>query len=136
MALGDTEREKSGKARVTKAGCVSIPPALVPMTASMRVPAGVALVVETVKVEVPDPVIEVGLKLAVTPAGEPRMFADRVTVPANPFPAFNEIVAVPGAPPGVRLRELGIADRVKKAFVVDVGARASIMPDPFGVPQP
>lgn len=107
-----------------------------PVTASIRVPAGVALVVETVRVEVPAPVIEVGLKLAVTPNGAPRMFADRVTVPVNPFAEVSEIVVVPGGPPGVRFRVLGEAANMKYGFVVEVGASESIMPDPFGVPQP
>jgi hypothetical protein len=102
----------------------------------MRVPAGVALVVETVTVEVPDPVIEAGLNPTVTPAGAPRMFADRVTVPVKPFAEVSEIIVVPGAPPGVRLRVLGDADSVKYGFVVDAGASAVIMPSPFGVPQP
>src|SRR5579859_2303684 len=136
MVLGDTVREKSGNARVTNAGCVSIPPELVPVTASMRVPGGVALVVETVRIEVPVPLIEAGLKFAVTPAGAPMRVADRLTLPVKPFPATNEMVAVPGAPPGVSARVLGDDASVKYGFVVEVGARATIMPCPFGVPHP
>ena len=102
----------------------------------MSVPAGVELVVATVRVEVPDPVMEVGLKLAVTPAGAPRTFADRATVPVKPFPGVNEMEALPGAPPGVRFNVPGEADRVKYGLTVEVGARAPIMPMPFGVPQP
>ena len=102
----------------------------------MRVPAGVEPVVVTVNVEVPDPVIDVGLKLAVTPLGEPMRFAERATVPVKPLPAVSEMVAVPGAPPGVRFRVLGAAANVKNGFTVDTGASALIMPSPFGVPQP
>jgi hypothetical protein len=102
----------------------------------MRVPAGVPLVVETVKVEVSDPEIEAGLKLAVTPAGAPRMFAERVTVPVKPFPAVSEITLFWSAPAGVSGRSLGDAESVKYGFVVEVGARAAIVAGPSGVPQP
>lgn len=121
---------------MTKAGCVSIPPELVPVTAITNVPAGVPLVVETVNVDVPDPLIDVGLKLAVTPVGDATTFADKVTLPVNPFPGVREIVVVPAVPPGVRFNVLGEAESVKKALAVETGARASIMPCPFGVPQP
>src|SRR5580704_6575302 len=112
-----------------------MPPALVPVTTSMRVPAGMPLAGVTVKVDVPDPEIEAGLKLVVTP-GEPRAFAASVTLPVKPFPAVSEIVAVPGVPPGVRFKVLGEAASVKYGFAVEVGASASIIPEPFGVPQP
>ena len=111
--LGETEREKSGNARVTNAGCVWIPPALVPTTVSIRVPAGVELVVVTVNVDVSDPETDVGLKLAVTPVGLPNMVADNATVPANPFPAASETEVLMGAPPGVRFNVLGEAASVK-----------------------
>ena len=106
-----------------------------PVTTSMRVPAGMALPGVTVKVDVPAPEIEAGLKLVVTPA-EPSAFACSVTLPVKPFPAVSEIVAVPGAPPGVRFNVAGEAASVKYGFAVEVGARASIIPEPFGVPHP
>ena len=78
----------------------------------MRVPAGVALVVEMVKVEVPDPVIEVGRKEAVAPAGEPRTFADKATLPAKPFAEVSEMVVFP-VEPGEKFRLFGDAASVK-----------------------
>ena len=106
------------------------------MTTIINVPAGVPLVVETVNVDVPVPLIDVGLKLAVTPAGDAITFADKVTLPVNPFPGVREIVVVPAVPPGVRFNVLGEAESVKNALVVDIGARALIIPCPFGVPHP
>ena len=45
-------------------------------------PAGVELLVETVIVDEPDPLTEVGLKLALAPVGRP--LALRPTDPVNP----------------------------------------------------
>ena len=47
------------------------------------VPVVALLLTVTVSVDVPDPVTEVGLKVAVTLAGTPLTL--RLTVPANPF---------------------------------------------------
>src|SRR5271163_1783575 len=104
----------------------------------MKLPPGVALVVETVKVAVSDPVMEVGLTVAVTPAGAPIMAGgfNRFTVPVKPLAAVMEMVAVRGGPPGVRFRVAGDDDSVKNGLVAEVGARAAIVPGPFGVPQP
>jgi hypothetical protein len=134
--VGVTESEKSGNSTLTNAGCVPTPVELVPVTAIIWVPAGLELVVETVRVEVCEPEIEAGLKLAVTPVGAARTFAERVTLPVNPFPGVSEIVAVPGAPPGVKLNVAGDADKLKNAVVVETGASALIVPCPFGVPHP
>ena len=49
---------------------------------SLNVPAGVFLLVETVKTEVPAPFTVAGLKVAVVPAGRPVTL--NVTVPLNP----------------------------------------------------
>ena len=58
---------------------------LVPVMISVELPAGVELVVETVRVEDPEPLTDVGLKLAVAPAGKP--LAAKVTLPLKPFSA-------------------------------------------------
>jgi len=50
---------------------------------NVRVPVVAFLLTVTVSVEVPDPVTDVGLKVAVTLAGTPDTL--RFTVPANPF---------------------------------------------------
>ncbi len=52
---------------------------------SVEVPVGVALFVVTLSVEVPVPVTEVGVRLAVVPAGCP--LTERATVPVKPFSA-------------------------------------------------
>ena len=73
--LGLPEIEKSGgggvafTTRLTVVACVSVP--LVPVIVSVDVPTGVLPDVVTVKVELPDPVIVVGEKLAVVPARQP-----------------------------------------------------------------
>ena len=64
-----------------------LPAGAEPVIVRVEVAAGVAPVVLTVSVELPLPVIEVGLKAAVPPAGRPVM--DRVT-----FWALPEVTAV------------------------------------------
>jgi hypothetical protein len=65
----------------TLAECDKLP--LVPVLMSVELPLGVELAVVTVKVEEPATVMEVGLKLALAPEGNPPAF--RATVPVNPF---------------------------------------------------
>ena len=110
--MGATASEKSGRPTVTKAGWLPFTPELVPVTTTTCVPEGVLLVVVIVNVEVWDPLIEDGLKLAVTPVGEPRIEADKVTLPAKLFPGVSEIVVVP-CEPGERFNVLGDADKAK-----------------------
>ena len=66
---------------VTEAVCDRVP--LVPVMVKGNVPAGVALLVETVIVEEPDAVTDVGLKLALAPLGNPLTL--NVTVPVKPL---------------------------------------------------
>lgn len=58
----------------------------------MEVPTGVELEVLMVNVEDPDPVMVVGLNVAVAPAGSP--LAPKVTVPEKPFWAVIVVVKV------------------------------------------
>ena len=58
---------------------------LVPVTVTMNDPVGVVLRVVTVIVVEPEPVTEVGLKVAVAPVGNP--LAPKVTAPLKPFNA-------------------------------------------------
>ena len=61
--------------------CTSDP--LVAVTVTVETPAGVDDIVESVRIEVPDPfVMEGGENDAVVPLGIPE--ADRFTVPVNP----------------------------------------------------
>jgi hypothetical protein len=67
---------------------------LVPVTVTLAAP--VVAVLEAVKVTVLVPVVDVGLKLAVTPEGRP--LALRATLPVNPPEGFTVTVLVPVAP--------------------------------------
>src|SRR5262245_10655324 len=70
--------------------CVSEP--LVPVMVTVNVPRLSPVVPWNVRVEVPDPVTEGGLKVSVTPfTGE----ADSETVPVNPFRAVTVTVTDP-----------------------------------------
>jgi hypothetical protein len=53
-------------------------------------PLGVEAVVVMVSTEFPEPVVEVGLKLAVAPDGNP--LALHATVPVKPFKALRVVV--------------------------------------------
>ena len=57
---------------------------------SVYVPAGVELPVETLSVDVPAPLIEAGLKLAVVAAGSPLTPND--TLPVKPLSALTVAV--------------------------------------------
>ena len=75
---------KSTTLSVTEVVCDSVP--FVPVMVSVELAAGVALEVVTVKVELPVlPVIVLGLKLAVAPAGSPVTLS--ATLPVSPFTA-------------------------------------------------
>jgi hypothetical protein len=50
---------------------------------TVYVPVGVVVAIETVSVELPEPAIDVGLKLAVAPVGSPLTLG--FTVPVKPF---------------------------------------------------
>ena len=93
---------------VTVVECVRLP--LVPVMVTVYVPAGVAVVVVTDMVDEPDPVTEVGLKLALAPAGNPLALSP--TTPANPpEPVIVAVYEVP--PPAVTVCEGGVAAMVK-----------------------
>src|SRR5579859_102673 len=68
---------------VTITVCVRLP--LVPVIVRVELPVGVLLLVEMVSVEVPAPLIDAGLKLAVAPAGKPLALS--VTAPLKPLTA-------------------------------------------------
>ena len=74
----------------------------------MAVPAVAEL--EAVSVTVLVPVVDVGLKLAVTPVGKP--LAARATVPVKPFTGATVIVLLPLAPCATD-RVAGFADSEK-----------------------
>ena len=51
--------------------------------------------------ETPEPVSDVGFRLAVTPAGWPRTAALSSTVPVNPFDGLSVMLLVPVLPAGI-----------------------------------
>ena len=88
---GEPASEKSGggfTTRVTVAAWLRVP--LVPVIVRVELPVGVVLAVVTVMVEEPEVVTDVGLKLALAPAGNPE--ALKLTVPVNPFNAATVTV--------------------------------------------
>ena len=94
--------------RLTVADCASGP--LVPVIFREKVPTGVFFMVDTVTVELPDPVTEVGLKVAVASAGKPLTL--NATTPLNPFTAVIFAVYVVLAP-FFTVCEPGVAEIVK-----------------------
>ena len=90
--------------------CVTLPP--VAVTVTFAVPVVAVLLAESVRVELPLPgaVMEAGLKLAVTPAGNPD--ADKETAELNPPLTAVEMVLLV-EPPWVTLNKLGEAEILK-----------------------
>lgn len=78
------------------------------MTVTVLVP--VAAEAEALKVSVLVPVVEAGLKLAVTPEG--KVLVASVTVPLNPFTGDTIMVLAP-VPPCATVTLAGLADREK-----------------------
>lgn len=95
--------------------CVTLPPVAVMVT--FDVPTVAVLLAVKVRVELPLPgaAMEVGLKLAVTPAGNPE--ADNETAELKPPLTVVEMVEVPEEP-WVTLTEAGVAVTVKSAVGV------------------
>ena len=124
--------------RVTVAEWVLPPP--VPVTVKLRVPTAAPPRTVMIIVEVPEPpAIEVGLKVAVTPLGNPD--ADKATAELKPPEGVTVIVELPELPQ-VRLSELGDAPRVKsppppppppEAVTVKVTVVLCVMPPPVPV---
>ena len=76
------------------------------------------VVVVTVRVEEPAPVMDVGLKLPLGPVGNPLTLS--ATLPANPFTTVVEAVYVVLVP-AVMVREAGVAESEKSgAFTISV----------------
>ena len=94
-------------------------------------PVAVVEATASVNEDVPDPVIDVGLKVAVTPAGRP--LAVRATAELKPSTTVLVIVELPLLPCTTET-DAGEADSVNVGLV-DVGASALISPA-LGLPQP
>jgi len=98
--------------------CVSVP--LTPVTVTVAVP--IVAVLDAVKVRVLVPVVEAGLKAAVTPVGSP--LAVRATAPVNPPEGATVIVLLP-VPPCATVTLAGLADN-EKLGVLLVTVRTSV----------
>ena len=85
-----------------------------------------------VRVELPAPVMDAGLKPAVTPVGWPD--AVKLIAESKLFTTVEVIVDVPLLPCATET-ELGEAERVKLGDV-DTPTSALIRPVPFGLPHP
>jgi hypothetical protein len=104
----------------------------VPVTVMLYVPVTADEATAIVMVEVPAPVIEVGLKLTVTPVGWP--VADKVTVESKPPVTVLLMVELPELPCATET-EASEPERLKPGLG-GLPASALIRPDPFGLPQP
>jgi hypothetical protein len=93
---------------------------LVPLMVSVYVPVGVRLPVDTVSVEVPEPAIELGLKLLLERAGRPETL--NVTVPEKPLDGVTVAVYVVPVP-RVTVRLAGDAEMLKVAPALTVWFR-------------
>lgn len=132
--VGDAVMVKFGVVPVTVSETVVVSTVLpeVPFTVIVYVPGGVDEATSMVIVEVPAPVIEVGLKLTVTPVGWP--LADNVIAESNPPVTVLVMVEVPELPCAT-VTEVGEAERLKPG-PDELPASALISPLPFGLPQP
>lgn len=111
--------------------CVRLP--LVPVTVSVRVPVVALLPTATDKVELPEPVTDVGLSVVVT--REPCPVTLRVTAPENPFNAAMVTVALP-VEPRVTVMLAGESVMVKSALgalTVKAIVVVWVMPPPLAV---
>ena len=132
--VGDAERVKLGLVPVTVKETVVFSVVLpeVPPTVMLYVPATVVAATVNVSVELPAPVIDAGLKPAVTPVGNP--LADSVMAESKP-PVTELVTVVLPEPPCATDSEAGDADKLKPG-VDELPASALISPTPFGLPQP
>lgn len=116
MAAGDTDIVKFGSAVTIRLRvALSVVEPLVPVTVTVAVPT--VAVAEAVNVSVlpADPVTEVGLKAAVTPAGRP--LALKVTVPVKPLKGDTVTLLVAVVP---CMTVVPVAEMLKPG-AVDVG---------------
>jgi len=134
IVVGDALMVKLGGALVTIRETVTISVVLpeVPWTLMLYVSATVDEPTVIFIVVVPAPVIEVGLKLMVTPVGWP--VADKEMTESKPFVTVLVMVEVPELP-CITETEVGEAVRPKPGMPM-VLIRTLIRALPFGLPQP
>src|SRR5579863_5695540 len=103
----------------------------VPVTVILYVPAVTDEPTVMDILDVPAPVIDVGLKATVTPVGWP--VAESPITPSNP-PTAVLVIVEPPEPPCAIVTEFGDAESVNPGAGGPVSELIS--PDPFGLPQP
>jgi len=132
--VGDALMLKPGVVPVTvrETAVVSTVLPEVPVTLMLYVPATVDAATVIVIFEVPAPVIEVGLKLTVTPVGWP--VADKAMAESKPSVTVLVMVELPELPCATET-VVGEAERLNPGLD-EFPASAVIRPDPFGLPQP
>ncbi len=96
---------------------------LVPLTVSAYRPAAVPNALR-VSVEVPEPVTEAGLKLAVTPAGKPVTL--KLTTPPNP-PVGLTVMVDAVLPPWITAVAFGDTEMEKSGTVAVVIVKATVV---------
>lgn len=132
--VGDALMVKLGLVPVTVSDTVVVAWVLpeVPVTVIVYVPGAVDEDTVIVMVELPAPVIEVGLNPTVTPLGCP--LADKEMVPLKPPVTELVMVEVPWLPCAT-VTELGEAERLKPE-PPELPASAVMRPLPCGLPHP
>ena len=97
--MGETEilnPPVTGAVTVSEKVAVCVMPPPTPDTVMVYVPAAVVEATVSDKVDVPEPVIEVGLKVPVTPVGRP--LTDKATAESNPSTTVDVMVELPLEP--------------------------------------
>jgi len=132
--VGDAPTVKPGVVPVTVSETVVVSTMLpeVPVTLMLYVPATVVEATVIVMVEDPGPVIEVGLKVTLTPVGWP--LADKEMVESKPPVTLLVMLEVPDLPCATE-SDAGEAERLNPG-ADELPARAAIRPAPFGLPHP
>jgi hypothetical protein len=119
---------------VSETAVVSVNPPPVPVTVTVAVPMVAVALAASVRVELPAPVMLAGLKLEVTPAGNPPAVKDTALV--NP-PVTAVVTVVAALAPWVTVRDAGDAEIVKPEDVppvmVSVTAVVSVSAPPVPV---
>lgn len=130
--VGDALMVKNVGVTVRETVAISVMLPEVPSILMLYVPGTVDKATVTVRVEVPTPVIELGLRLTVTPAGWP--LTDREMAESKPFITVLVMVEVAELPCAT---ESGLGEAVRpKPGTLIVLIRPLIRALPFGLPQP
>ena len=134
MDVGDAPTVKPGVVPVTVSETVVVSTMLpeVPVTLMLYVPATVVEATVIVMVEDPVPVMEVGLKVTLTPVGCP--LADKEMAESKPPVTLLVMLEVPELPCATE-SDAGEAERLNPG-ADELPARAAIRPAPFGLPHP